>query len=134
MTTSHLEQADIRAVWDTVRPGLERVKAKINAPWRVEDVYVACVVGTAHLYLGAPGFVVVQPKTDPFTQEQELLVWIAYSEEQDSVSRFQEAVDALALDHGFSKLTMWSNRPGWERNDGWTQIAAVYERHVERHD
>lgn len=124
--------ADIREVWEQVLPGLTHVKTKTKARWRPEDVYVSCVVGTAYLYLGEPGFVVVQPKEDPFTGERELLVWIAYSNAQGSVATFQAAVDALALDHGFTKLTMWSNRPGWERVPGWEAVSMVYERRLTR--
>lgn len=126
-----LQPADVRTCWeDTVLPGLWAVKAKTAAPWRPEDVYVSLVIGVAHLYVGEPGFVIVQPKVDPFTGEPELLVWVAYSVEQDSVERFQAAVDDIARQGGFTKLTMWSNRPGWQKVEGWTQVSAVYERRL----
>lgn len=123
-----LALADIREVWGEVRLGLEHVRQKTEAPWRVEDVYAACVVGKAFLYVGEPGFIVCQPQEDKLSGKPELLVWVAYSRDQDSVERFQPAVDALAREAGFSKLVMWSNRPGWQRNEGWTQVATVYER------
>lgn len=126
--TDHLTLVDIRDVWDDIRPGLERTKSKIGAPWRPEDVYAACLSGTACLYTGETGFVVAQPKADPFNGKPELFIWIAFASGDGNIERFQEAVDDLAKDHDFTKLTMWTNRPGFDRVPGWTQIAAVYER------
>ena len=123
-----LEQADIRDVWDEVKFGLERTKEKSNATWRIEDVYAACLVGKAFLYVGEPGFVIVQPKEDPITGEPELLVWVAFSCEHHSVERFQTAVDNLGKDHGFKKLVMQSSRPGWDKTPGWTAVSVNYER------
>lgn len=130
MPREALRLGDARAVWDEIRPGLEAVKAKSHAPWRPEDVYAALLAGRAFLYLGEPGFVIVEPKEDPFTGEGELLVWIAYSREVGAVERFQEAVDDLARTHGFTKLTLWSDRPGWEKTPGWQQVSAIYERRL----
>lgn len=126
--TDHLTLVDIRDVWDDIRPGLERTKAKVGAPWRPEDVYAACLAREAYLYKGETGFVVAQPKNDPFNGKPELLIWIAFAEGDGNIERFQPAVDQLARDHEFEKLTMWTNRPGFERVPGWTQVAAVYER------
>jgi len=127
-----LHPADVRTCWEQdVLPGLHWVKAKTNAPWRPEDVYVSLVTGVAHLYLGESGFVIVQPKADIFTGEPELLVWVAYSRDLNSVPRFQAAVDNLAREGGFTKLTMWSNRPGWQKAEGWTQVSAIYERRLD---
>jgi hypothetical protein len=125
-----LALANIREAWGEIRPGLEHVRQRTEAPWRVEDVYAACLVGQAFLYVGEPGFIVVQPQEDKLSGEPELLVWVAYSSDHGSVDRFQPAVDALARDKGFKKLVMWSTRPGWEKNDGWKAVATVYERAV----
>ena len=119
---------DVREVWDEIRPGLEQTRLKTEAPWRAEDIYASCVVGAAFVYVGETGFIIVQPKHDPFTGEPELFIWVAYAEGQGNIERFQAAVDELARDHEFTKLTMWSNRSGFEKVPGWTQVAAVYER------
>jgi len=126
-----LTPANIRVVWDQVKPGLELTQQKINAPWRIEDVYSACLVGQAFLYLGDPGFVIVQPQEDRLSGIPELLVWVAFSREQHSVERFQAAVDTIARDGGFKKLVMWSNRPGWAKVPGWSEVARVYERRLD---
>lgn len=128
--SDQLTLVDVRDVWDEVRLGLDYTKNKIDAPWRPEDIYAACLSGTAYLYTGETGFVVVQPKTDPFSGAPELFVWVAFARGDKNIERFQESVDALATDHGYSKLTMWTNRQGFERVPGWVQVATVYERLV----
>lgn len=125
-----LQPVDIREVWGEVRYGLEHVRQKTEAPWRPEDIYAACVMGKAHVYLGEPGFVVFQPQENKLTGAPELLVWVAYSREVGAVKEFQDAVDEVARSGGFAKLVMWSNRAGWERNDGWKAVATVYEREL----
>lgn len=124
----NLTLVDIRLAWDQIRPGLEETKEKIGAPWRPEDVYAACLSGAALLYVGETGFVVVQPKADAFNGAPELFIWVAYARGQDNIKRFQEAVDQLAADHEYTKLTMQTNRFGFERLEGWTQVATIYER------
>lgn len=125
-----LVAADVRVVWDDIRPGLEHTRLKAGALWRPEDVYAACVSGAAALYVGEPGFVVVQRRVNALTGVPELLVWIAYSRAPGSIESFQPAVDALAREHGFSRLSMWSNRRGFERVPGWHKVASVFEREV----
>ena len=127
--TDHLTLVDVRDYWDEMKPGLEWTRQKIGAPWRPEDVYAACLSGSAFVYSGETGFVVVQPKTDPFNGKPELFVWIAFAfDGLNNIERFQSSVDRLAQDFGFEKLTMWTNRPGFEKVPGWTQVSAVYER------
>lgn len=128
--SSELVPADVRVVWDQIKPGLHYVLGKTNAPWRPEDVYHTLISGAAYLYVGDSGFVILQPKADPFTGQSDLLVWIAYSPKGDAAVCYQAALDDIAREAGFKKLVLWSNRPGWERVSGWTQTAAVYERAV----
>jgi hypothetical protein len=121
---------DIREVWEAIRPGVEHTRLKTEAPWRAEDIYATCVVGQAFVYVGETGFIIVQPKTDPFTGQPEMFIWVAYAEGEGNVLRFQAAVDELARDHDYTKMTMWSTRPGWEKAVGWNAVATVYERHL----
>lgn len=130
MSDEALMAADVRVVWDTILPGLQAVKAKTRASWRVEDVYHSLVAGSAFLYVGDPGFVIVESQVEPFSGEPVLLVWIAFSRARDGVARFQAAVDALARAYGYSRLRFWSNRAGWEQAAGWDEVAQVYERAV----
>ena len=125
-----MEQQDIRLCWDSIRPGLEFTQKKINAPWRPEDIYSACVSGQASLYTGETGFVVVQAQRNNLDGSPELLVWVAYAEGQGNIERHQDAVDQLARDYGFARLVFWSNRTGFIKLPGWTPTAMVYVREL----
>jgi hypothetical protein len=125
-----LEQADIRDVWDEIRPGIEYTKRKTGALWRPEDIYAACISNRAFVYIGETGFIVVQPGQNMFNGKSEMFIWIAYAQGEKNIERFQSAVDDLADDHGFDKMTMWSCRPGFDRIPGWKAVATVYEREL----
>ena len=125
---STLVPGDIRKEWDSIRPHIEDILAEGGYELRPEDVYAACSTGTAFLYLGEPGFVIVQPKTYTFHGDPELVIWFAYSRDHGAIEEFQSAIDALAVGNKFRRLIFWSNRPGFERVPGWRKISSVYER------
>lgn len=118
---------NIRDCWDDIRPGLEAVRAKIGANWRPEDVYVACVMDQARLYVGETGFIVVQPRIDHIGQP-EFFIWIAQAYGEGNIDRFQSSVDALAQEYGYKRLTMLTNRTAFIRMPGWTPVGMLYER------
>jgi len=122
-----LTLTDIRQAWDEIHPGLKAVRTKINANWRPEDVYVACVLDQARLYVGETGFIVVQPRVDHVGQP-EFFIWIAQAYGQGNIERFQEAVDAVAQELGYSRLTMLTNRTAFIRMPGWIPVGMLYER------
>ena len=76
-----LEPCNIREVWDTVRPGLEEIKARWpeSNTWRVEDIYAEVVNENAVLYMTEDGFAVCALETDRWTGAKDLFIWIAYS-------------------------------------------------------
>jgi hypothetical protein len=125
---SQLILQDIRECWDEIRPGLDHTRRKIDAPWRPEDVYAACVTGKAYLYTGDPGFIVVQSQINAFNGRPEMFLWVAYARGQDNIETFQDQVDEIAIEHGFDRIVMWSNRPGFQKSSGWQSVANVYER------
>jgi hypothetical protein len=127
---SQLVLQDIREVWDAVRPGLEHTRRKIGAPWRPEDVYAACVAGRAYLYSCDEGFIVVQSQINAFNGRPEMFLWVAYARGQDNIETFQDQVDEIAIEHGFDRIVMWSNRPGFQKSAGWNAVCTVYERLV----
>lgn len=120
--------ADIRQEWDRIRPAIDQMIQKSGAVFRAEDVYAAVVTGSAHLYTGATGFVVVQKDIDKITGEAQLLIWIACASGAGNVTRFQPAIDQLALQNGYRKLIMSSPRKGWERVKGWRKVTTLFER------
>ena len=127
---SQLILQDVRDVWDEIRPGLDHTQRKIGAPWRPEDVYSACVAGRAFVYTGEPGFIVVQPQNNAITGKPELFLWVAYARGQDNIATFQDQVDEIAIEHGFDRIVMWSNRPGFEKVPGWEAVATVFQREL----
>jgi hypothetical protein len=127
---SQLILQDIRECWDEIRPGLEHTQRKISAQWRPEDVYAACVAGRAFVYTGEPGFIVVQQQSNLITGKPEMFLWVAYARGQDNISSFQDQVDEIAIEHGFDRIVMWSNRAGFEKVPGWDIVASVFERRL----
>lgn len=127
---SQLVLMDIRDIWEEILPGLEAVKKKINAQWRPVDVYAACVAGRAFIYTGEPGFIVVQQQSNLITGKPEMFLWVAYARGQDSIATFQGQVDEIAIEHGFDRIVMWSNRAGFEKVPGWDIVASVFERRL----
>lgn len=125
-----LRLADIRAEWESIKPGLETMRARFGPDWRVEDVYAACVSGQAFLYVGDCGFVVLQADRCKVTGEPLMLIWLAYADERGSIERYQAEVDRIARDGGFGRMVLWSRRKGWARVPGWTEVATVYERRL----
>lgn len=125
---SQLVLQDIRDCWEEIYPGLDHTRRKIGAPWRPEDVYAACVAGRAHVYACDEGFIVVQPQINAFNGRPEMFLWVAYARGQGNIDAFQDQVDELAEEHGFGRIVMWSNRPGFQKSAGWNAVATVYER------
>jgi hypothetical protein len=125
---TRLKLADIRSEWDRIRPVIERLIQKGNGAFRAEDVYAAVVTGSAHLYTGETGFIVVQPDKDKITGEAALLIWIACASGTGNITRFQPAIDQLAIENGYHKLVMSSPRKGWERVEGWRKVTTLFER------
>ena len=63
--------ADIKKEWDWVGSGIKEIHAQF--PWleyRPEDVYAACVNGTARLYKTEEFFTVFTVEVHPLTQKK----------------------------------------------------------------
>lgn len=116
---------DVRTCWEAIVPGVQTVLDQVPGRYRPEDVYAALVNGSAWLYRGAGGFVVLQARGG------ELLVWLAFSAVPGAVARYQAELDELARAGGFRRLVMESNRAGWVRVPGWEPVGIVYERVIE---
>lgn len=131
-----LVQRHIREVWDAIKPGLLKVKAKAGeaAPWRPEDIYSEVLNNQAALYLDAEsadaGFVVVYPHTDTYSGLKSLWIWVAYSPLGDAASRYLNDLKALARLAGCSRLMMSSPRRGFERRTDWQLLSAEFYMEV----
>ena len=78
-----LTQADIRLIWDHIKPGLQEIKNQADPDWRPEDIYAAVLNGVAELYIDVEqdpceSFIILQEKPNIFNASKSLLIWIAY--------------------------------------------------------
>jgi len=125
-----LQETNIRLIWDQVRPGLEYVGRVTQQEWRPEDIYAACVANEAFLFCDEAGFVVVEPQTNRFTDERDLLVWVAYGKGGDCFRRYESELVAIAHRFGASQLVAHSPRKGFGRLTGWKAVCTKYRRPV----
>lgn len=125
-----LEPTDIRRVWEKVLTGLWAIKRDMPVYWRPEDVYAKCVNGSAHLYTAPEGFVVLEKRTNAYTLEVELLVWIAYGEGPGLMEKYQQQIEDIGRGVGAARLVMYSPRRGFEKRAdmGWEFETAIYRR------
>ena len=109
---------DVRVDWELIRPGLEIVKEKGNAEWRLEDVYALCRNGDAFLYIVDEGFSIVRRVVNSFTLEIELFIMVSFSTGECNIKKFQPYLEDLAKEIGATSMTLQSPRRGLERH-GW---------------
>lgn len=72
---------DIKKEWDWVASGIKEIHDQF--PWleyRPEDVYAACVNGTAALYRTDEGFAIFTIDVHPINQERSFLCWLAWGQ------------------------------------------------------
>jgi hypothetical protein len=111
-----LEPCNLREVWDKIKPGLEAVKAEWPevSTWRVEDVYAAVLAEQAVIYDTEDGFAICNIRTDRYTGQTDLLIWIAYAYENKRGGVMQKYLPSfieVAKDLGCSRVVTLSNHP-----------------------
>lgn len=114
-----IHPTNIRAVWDFVRKGLDRMPPE---DWIAEDVYHAIRSGESALYVsrdqwGAPlGYVVLRRQVAEFSGTVSCHVWLAYSEAgEDEYAAALDLFQHVARQMGASRITFASPRPGWSK-------------------
>ena len=124
----------IKEYWDHIRHALECVIEKTNPDWIPEDVYMACLLGQARVYLAPDGVIVFKLLTDSVTNETSLFVWAAYSKEGDALIKYYQDVDTIAEEFGASKISFASSRKGWHKAinkiPGWREAETIYEKRI----
>ena len=125
-----LEELDIREAWPTIRPGLARLEDRFEPDWRGEDVYHACRAGEAHCFANVLSgeFVILTPRTNEYTLEKELFVWIAWSPDPLAQDKYLDQLEDIARGIGAVKLIMRSPRRGFLRSRNWTPRFTEFER------
>jgi len=118
----------LRAVWPTVRAGLETMP---KDDWIPEDVFHAVKSGAAALYYGTGdkgycGFFVLQRLLGEFSRDPILHCWLAYNHGDASVyEAAEEFMRSHAKQIGAKRLTFGSPRPGWGKR--FPCLTATYE-------
>lgn len=123
---------EVRAEWDGLKPGIERVIAKTGAKFRPEDVYLRLMSKTAWAYaIGEIGGVV-------FTQEFDhdglvLFIWLLWTdigERAPNEASFYAQAEELGRGLKARRIRMMSPRKGWDKDPFFTQVARVYEHEL----
>jgi hypothetical protein len=118
MNARYIYPNQLRNVWEFVKQGLEKVRAKGHDDWIVEDIYCDCFTQKAMLWIVSDdnnddnGFMVLQP------MGKTLHVWAAWLESNnpdDVVAGFNH-IKEIAKQGGCKKVTFTSVRKGWERH------------------
>lgn len=128
-----LEQQDIRLQWDTIKPAIQALKDRYNLNWRPEDVYGACIAKRAFLYMDGSNFVILHDRINEFTAKVELFVWIAHSEDMNSLNDYFGDICEIAKGIGADMITFSSQRPGFLKvadKKGWRIRETIYELRV----
>lgn len=120
--------AQLRAVWNQIRAGLDSMPAE---DWIAEDVYHAIKSGGAALYVayeGAEyaGFMVVQLRNAEFSGTPFLHVWLAYNQgSADVIWGGETFLRHLAAQSNATRISFGSPRKGWAKR--YPLISATYE-------
>lgn len=122
---------DVRECWDELRPLLQNLRKRFHDTWRPEDVYAACRNGNAFLYKAADeqAFAVFEELQDQYSLEKYMHVWIACSAEgveHGAIEKYMPAIEALAKQCGYKKISMRSPRVAWRRIPGWREEMTTY--------
>lgn len=126
---------DIHAYWPYVQPRLLKVRERSKARWIPEDVYASLKAKSSTLHIAEVGdeyrgLVVLQPSKD--FDGPVLWVWIAYSEGDDVVERFEPELTGYARQIHAKRLVFSSPRK-WDRRlkpFGWEAAHTVFEKEV----
>lgn len=127
---------DIRSTWNTVKPGLESIlKDNPNLTFIPEDVYSECVNERAFLFTSPVGFLVLTVKTDQFTKDKTLYMWIAYTYKKGGHEwlAHEDWIEALAKESDCKYIEAQSHVPELESyaiDKGWVLDTRIYMRKV----
>jgi hypothetical protein len=109
MELKYIAPSELRAQWEWVRQGLEKIRSKGHNAWLPEDIYCDCFEQRAMLWISPDnGFMVLQPNG------KELHVWAAYLQTTDQLESGFEHIKNIARQGNCNKITFSSMRKGWE--------------------
>jgi hypothetical protein len=126
-----LEPQDLREVWDTIKPGLEAIKAAWPelSTWLVEDVYASIKAKESVVYVTEDGFAVCNVITDQYSGLSDLFIWIAYSFQPggNMIEKYLPSFIEVARDLGYRGVVTQSNHPALAKVE---QLEPVYTEYM----
>ncbi|MCO7225932.1 hypothetical protein [Pleionea sp. CnH1-48] len=128
-------EVPIEECWDDIRECVEKVQKTINANWSSDDVFDYCYEGHAAVFVCDDGFIILEPKLEPFTHKKQLLLWIAYGKKGriNLTEKYADDIMAIAKSIGADSVIGCSSRAGWSKKAidvGWHYCYSVYEKEV----
>ena len=124
--STRLQLTDIRLAWPAVKPHVEALHNRYEMDWRPEDVYALCLSGHSFCWMCSDGFVIVNPRENPFTLQKELFVWICvHWGNNDLYEEWISDISEVAKQVSASTLIFESPREGWGRiakKHGWRSM------------
>ncbi|TKD50580.1 hypothetical protein [Sphingomonas baiyangensis] len=122
---AHIAPAELRGVWQRIRPRVEAIATKQAEAWIADDVFAEILAGTAWLWatpdLGC--FVVLQVAATAY--DRALHVWIASEETDARAVDFMPQLQAIAREAQCSRVDFVSARR-WERALPGLRVRRIY--------
>jgi hypothetical protein len=127
----------LREVWDDVREGLNDILNKGNYTWLPEDVYSAIKNRSSVLLVGIAdnrfsGFIIIS--INKGFDGLEGNIWCAYNiGKSEYISSLNTVIDEFLKKAGCKRVTMISNRPGWEKiapKLGFSPVQVIYSKEI----
>ncbi len=130
-----IQPVELHVVWPTIKQGLEIILKKSSQEWIPEDVYMSIKQGVSILIMGFVngrylGFVIVRPQND-CRGNREGFVWAFYAKKAVDYQLFWPPFVEFCAKIGCTKLTMLSDRKGWDRSKwGFEREAVLYSQKI----
>ena len=132
-----MQAASIRDHWEWVKPLLVRLHERDSErgipDWIPEDIYAACVSGSAHFYLAIGGFVVLQKIPVNNSDRHALLVWVACSNDPSQDNHIQQnahSIKDLAASIDAAQVEFYTTRKGYDKIIGELGYRFAYTKYV----
>lgn len=96
----------------------QKVKSKTNELWQPFHIMSALYSNNAVAMKGSNSDIVVmyrQPR--PYTFEQQLWIWIAYSKETNAIEKYWDSIETIAKEWNCDSIAFSSTRTGYNRSN-----------------
>lgn len=127
-------QAEFRDNLSWVCPAIEEILfANPQLTFTTEDVYAACINGSASLWVTDDGFVVTTSEIDPYNGDRTFLIWLAWAKIRGNnlVVKHQDFFMDYARERKYKKIEVRSAIPeltSYVLAHGWEIDTIVYTR------